>query len=389
MLLNGEFPPDDRVRKEAVSLIDEGFEVHILCFNFGSHNSPESIEGIFVHRIQINKRLWDKLFGAYLMFPLLSFIVKKRLTKLIENYAIKYLHIHDLPLSGLGVKMKKKYGLKLICDQHEYFSNWIVNTASYNKFPGIIIKHFSNWKSYEKRNLKKADLVITVEEPLRECYINEYKLDPKKIILVPNTPLRTTFSLINIDKKISGKFRDHFVLLYIGGIDILRGIDTILESVNLLKEKIPNILFLIAGKVQKGYNLKEKIKELGIEKQVRFMGWVDIEKIPSYINASDICLFTPLTHWDEINKTIATKIYQYLSIGKPVIVSSAKYMKDFIENNQLGFAINDSADLSAKITKLHDDKELYNTYSKNASKIIKNYYWDETIKTLIYTYKSF
>ena len=32
MLLDSEFPPDIRVENEAVSLIEAGFEVHVLCF---------------------------------------------------------------------------------------------------------------------------------------------------------------------------------------------------------------------------------------------------------------------------------------------------------------------------------------------------------------------
>ena len=41
----------------------------------------------------------------------------------------------------------------------------------------------------------------------------------------------------------------------------------------------------------------------------------------------------------EINNTIATKIYQYAAMGKPVIVSEARLMKEFVEANKLGFSV--------------------------------------------------
>ena len=388
MLLNGSFPPDDRVKKEALSLIKEGFEVHLLCLNYGTQSAFEIIEKIQVHRIKINKTLWNKLFAVYLIFPLLYFIIKKPLEKLIKEHQFTHLHIHDLPLTNLGVKMKQKYGLKLIADQHEYFSNWIVNTASYNSFLGRIIKTFSHWKKYEQRVLKKADLVITIEEPLRECYIKEANLDPGKVILVPNTPLKQIFSIDNINPEIINRYQDKFVLLYIGALDKLRGLDTILDAVNLLKNHIPNLLFLVAGNEIKGYNLTQRIKDLNIKKQVDFIGWVDIKAVPSYIKASNICLFTPLTHWEEINKTIATKIYQYLAMGKPVIVSQAKLMQEFIEKNEVGFAIENPKDLSEKIRKLHTNKNMYNKISKRATEIMEGFYWEETIKPFIHQYKT-
>lgn len=82
---------------------------------------------------------------------------------------IDVIHIHDLPLTNIGVKMKRKYEIKLVCDQHEYYSNLIVQTT----------------------HLNKADLVITVEEPLQKEYINKVRVKKEHIITLPNTPERS------------------------------------------------------------------------------------------------------------------------------------------------------------------------------------------------------
>jgi len=41
MVLEGEFPPDNRVEKEAVSLIEAGHEVHIACYSKKNDLPPE------------------------------------------------------------------------------------------------------------------------------------------------------------------------------------------------------------------------------------------------------------------------------------------------------------------------------------------------------------
>ena len=69
MVLNGPFPVDDRVEKEATSLINIGYEVHLLCINFTDQKNEETYKGIIIHRISINKRIWNKLIGLYLIFP--------------------------------------------------------------------------------------------------------------------------------------------------------------------------------------------------------------------------------------------------------------------------------------------------------------------------------
>jgi hypothetical protein len=42
MILDGEFPTDDRVEKEALSLLSEGNKVYLLCLNWGKFAKSEN-----------------------------------------------------------------------------------------------------------------------------------------------------------------------------------------------------------------------------------------------------------------------------------------------------------------------------------------------------------
>lgn len=388
MILNGKFPPDSRVEKEAFTLSEAGYEVTILCFT-SDKNVPktEFYEGIKIVRFRINEGLRDKLHALYLVVPFYRWLWKHHISRLLKRESFQFIHIHDLPLTDIGEKMKKAYGLNLVCDQHEYYSNWIVHNAHLNTFIGRIVKKLSNWKKYEKKYLKRADLVVTVEEPLRQEYIQYVGINPDKIINIPNTPLKK-FVESPINEKITQKYRDKFVLFYMGGVSELRGITTAIKALPFIKDVIPEIKLVLAGKIWKYSNPVKTAEEIGVSEFVDFLGWVDYYDLPSYIKASDVCFHIPLVLREETNKTIATKIYQYLAIGKPIICSEAETMKNFVMNHQVGLVIkqNDAVDFAEKTIQLYEDKSLRKKFEENCQKISSHYFWENTSKELVEKY---
>ena len=166
MVLSSTFPTDSRVEKEAISLSENGHNVHIVSYSDGNSKKIENTQFGIVHRIEASNLLKNKLSALALILPFYFIFWKKHIKKLFNIYTYDAIHIHDLPLSKVGYYFKKKYGCKLICDQHEFYSNWIKETAHMNTLFGKLISRLSNWEDYEKKYLKLADLIITVAKPL-------------------------------------------------------------------------------------------------------------------------------------------------------------------------------------------------------------------------------
>lgn len=390
MILDGEFPPDDRVEKEALSLIKKGNKLFLLCLNYGEFTKSEIYKDIDISRININRSLRNKLQATYLILPFYRMIWEKFIKRNIRKNSIDIVHIHDLPLSDIAFKLRKKYPIKIVCDQHEFYSNWIVNTAHYNTIQGKIVRSLSNWLRYEKRYLSQADLVITVEEPLKDIYVSERGLEKSKIVALPNTPSSSVFNPSNTDEKILNKYKDNFVLFYAGRIDILRGINTIIESLPLLKNSIPNLKFVFAGNfTRKYYDPIKHIESLSIKDLTEYLGWVPLSDLPFYVAASNICLHVPPAISTEVNSSIATKIYQYVLMNKPLIVGQAKLMKEFVEKNKIGLVIKDSSpeDLAEKILKLYSSPALVTEFTDNTKKISAKYSWESTSLPFIELYQ--
>lgn len=387
MVLAGEFPPDERVEKEIESLLKARFTVAIAAYTMQNRPVIEYYNNYIIYRKNISRLLY-KSSAAALILPFYFNFWYRFLDSILKKDQFHFIHIHDLPLSKTGYQLARKHNLKLICDQHEYYSNWIVRTRHYNTEIGKIIRTFSNWSKYERKYLQKADLVITVADSLKEIYINQVKISPEKVITLPNTPRMSDFNLANVDEDIVRKYKNKFVLFYGGSLDELRGIDFILQGVSRLKQEIHNLLFLVAGKENRTFSLQSLVKHYQVEKEVEYVGWVPLSMLSSYVAASNVCLFVPRADNMEINNTIATKIYQYAAMGKPVIVSEARLMKEFVKANRLGFSVHfgNVEELCQSILNLRSSPEITEHIKSKAVTIVQQYSWEKTSIELLNYY---
>lgn len=388
MILESEFSFDERVEKEIRVLQNSGFSVAVAAYSFGTFPEVEERNGYLIYRKKISIGKY-KSSAASLILPFYFTFWYKFLSKLIDDYGFDVIHVHDLPLSKVAWKLSKKYGLKLVCDQHEFYSNWIIRTRHYNTMPGKIIKMLSQWQKYEKKFLRKADLVVTVSDSLKDIYINKIGVASEKVITLPNTPSSGSFTPGLVEDEILDRYKNRFVLFYAGGLDHLRGIDFIMETVACLKKDIPEILFLIAGKENKAFQISPRIRKWNIDANSEFLGWISLKQLSSYIAASNVCLFVPPTDNLEINNTVATKIYQYAFMGKPIIVSQANMMKEFVENNGIGYAVRfgDVEDFSTKVKEIYHHPDVADAVKSKAAEIAAKYNWENTSEEFIAYYR--
>ncbi len=89
------------------------------------------------------------------------------------------------------------------------------------------------------------------------------------------------------------------------------------------------------------------------------ISWQSFDKVLSYIQVNDVCL-VPHHGNAHTDSTIPHKLFQYMLIGKPVIVNGCHPLKRIVEEIQAGFVFRsrsaqDSAD---KIIALYRDGAL-------------------------------
>lgn len=386
MLLERQFPGDERVEKEALSLRADGHRVDILSFNFDNKPAAETYKGIRVYRFPLKFRAFQKLSPLHRIFPLYGMIWKRELKKILKNEVPDAIHVHDLPLANIGRFAQKKYGCKLILDQHELWSETVKHYRHYNTFSGRIVRLLSFWKQYEKKYFQYADAVITVEEPIREWYVRNTGCKAEKIYVVPNTPSAEKINKLSLVRKSEDT---KFILYYAGTIDVNRYLSTVIKALPRLRREIPEIVFRVSGRYARGYDPRTLAKALGVDANVEYLGNLGFEDMSRAMYQSDICICLLPVNSEELNRTIPTKVYQYMQLGKPMIVSRTRYMKEFVEKNGIGFSVDetDPEAFAGLVIKLYQNPQLPETCKLHEEKIRDKFVWEKTAAALVSLYR--
>jgi glycosyltransferase involved in cell wall biosynthesis len=132
------------------------------------------------------------------------------------------------------------------------------------------------------------------------------------------------------------------------------------------------------------------VHNLELEAFVDFEGWQEPKLFQSYITASAICV-SPLHRNLHHDTTYANKIFQYMSLRKPVLVSDAIAQKVLVEKVNAGLVHleKDVEDFSNKVLKLYHNENLREELGSNGENFIKNEFsWEQTSKTLINLYNN-
>lgn len=389
MILDAAFPPDPRVENEAVSLVKAGHQVFLFCLKYADEKSSEIINGIHVKRYNSSK-LEYKLSALAYTVPFYSWLMEKKINQFIAETNIEALHIHDIRIAEAVYNANKKHNLPVVLDLHDNMPEVMKLYPHLQKFPGKYIISPKKWKEKEEQFILKATKVISVSPEFIEALQKRLPSEKDKFVLVPNTIRKSFFEDYTIDKSITEKYENKFVILYLGDTHIRRGLQTAISSVKELKDKIPNLKLVIVGKNTTDTILKAQVKDLEIQDFVDFEGWQNVSLFQSYILSSAICI-SPLHRNLQHDVAYANKIFQYMSLGKPLLVSDAIAQKRLIEKVNSGFVHKekDVEDFTKKVLELFANKSLRNDLGKNGKQFIENEFsWEQTSKKLIHLYET-
>ena len=389
MILDAPFPPDPRVENEAVSLVENGHEVFLFCLKYADEKASDTINGIQVRRYSSNTFEY-KLSALAYTIPLYSVIMQKKIAKFIRETNIEALHIHDMRIAGAVYKVNVNFNLPIVLDLHDNMPEVMKLYPHLQKFPGKYLISPKKWKQKEEEFIKKANKVIAVSPEFIETLAVRLPLEKDKLVLVPNTIRKTFFEDYKVNETIIKKYQSNFVILYLGDTHLRRGIQTAIASLAKLKDTIPEIKLVIVGKNTTDIILRKQVKDLRLEQFVDFEGWQNVSLFQSYILASEICI-SPLHRNLQHDVAYANKIFQYMSLAKPLLVSDAIAQRKLVEKVACGLVHKerDFEDFSNKVVTLYKNKPLRIALGESGKKFVQNEFsWEETSKKLINLYNN-
>ena len=263
----------------------------------------------------------------------------------------------------------------------------ITDTSTILNIHGIIQLEYSLY-GFEKGSLnnlllrivrccKIVDKIVTYSEFMRRRIITWYRVNPDKIVIIPNG--------VNISRFAESKSKLFLegdpAILYLGHLS--KSVDLLINAVSAIRSELPELKLHIVGNGDIAA-LKLFAKKKRVENRVVFHGPIASEETPIYYKAADFFVF-PSAH-----TPAGITILEAMASGTAVIASNKGGTQEIITSGENGilFDPNNVASLPKAILAMHHNLKLRRRISQNALKTVKAYGWENIAEKYIYLYKS-
>lgn len=244
----------------------------------------------------------------------------------------------------------------------------------------------------------QADALIAATPAEKAQLMWLYGADPERITIIPPGVDVTHFHpLPRVEARARiGVLPDDAMLLFVGRIDPLKGVDTLLQAVARIVAQSPDglprlCLVIIGGNLGPGgateneemARLLALRQELGIGDVVTFLGAKDQDTLPNYYAAADIVIVP--SHYESFGLVAL----EAMACGTPVIASEVGGLAYLVKNGQTGFHVpyRDPQALADKIMLLLSDPELRRRLGGQAVAYAQSYAWPYIADQIIDVYR--
>jgi glycosyltransferase involved in cell wall biosynthesis len=370
MLVQNEFPFDTRVRNESALLAGEGYDVTVICLKRKSEKFAETVNRIRVYRLprieffqkapigreNFLKRHLTKFkaflgyIAEYAYFTLGCLILSLYVAM---RHGFDVIHAHNPPDTLFLVALPfKLLGKKFVFDHHDLAPELY---QSRYRTRGNIVLWGLLWA--EKCSLKLADVTIATNDSYKEVQIQRGGRRPEKCFVVRNGPGADRMQVVTPSPRLRQMGKP--ILCYIGCLNPQDGLDYLLRALYQLtfELKRDDYYCVIMGSGDSLEDLRKMNRELGLEKQVEFTGYVSDADLRANLSAADICLDPdPSSPLNDVSTWI--KIMEYMAYGKPIVSFDLKETRYSAQDAAIYVEPNDERSFAVAIARLMDDPAL-------------------------------
>ncbi len=347
--VTNDLTTDQRVAKVCLTLYKNGFDV--LLIGRKLKNSLPIKRKYQVKRIKL---LFNKGFLFYAEYNL-------RLFLLLLFQKKDFLLSNDTDTLLANFFVSKIQNKRIIFDSHELFSEVpeLVNKPLVKKI----------WVLIENWIIPKLQNNYTVCKSIADYYKTEYNSNFK---VIRNLPIEKERNSTHFPFEIDNKK----VILYQGAINIGRGLELMINTIQLL----PNYIFVIVGSGDILNQLKQSVIKQKLTNQVKFLGKLTPEKLHKITPLADIGISLEEDLGLNYRYALPNKIFDYIQSEVPILVSNLPEMKQVVLDYNVGEVVENRSpkDLANKIESM-----LKKEYSQNLSIAKKELIWGNEERVLL------
>lgn len=294
----------------------------------------------------------------------------KNFKKQIKDFNPSIIHAHSVnDMLSRAIKLGKELHVPVVATIHTKFKDcWLKDSKSHL----ITACMLSNMKKL----LKKVDMITTVSYFMKEV-LKSYGIT-KNIEVVRNGCAKEKCQNLEILKQqFKQKFKiadDTLVFLSVGRVERVKNLEFTLNMLSKFKDYNSNFVYYVAGMGNAIDYYKKLTKQLSLENNVKFLGFVMDDELELILARSDLLLFTNTFDTDGL-VVAESACYQ-----TPSVVLANSGSAERVLDGKTGFVVENNQDsYLAKMISITSNKNLLKTVSQNAFNTIPNT-WQEVSK---------
>ncbi|OGF22465.1 hypothetical protein A2Y83_00085 [Candidatus Falkowbacteria bacterium RBG_13_39_14] len=220
-----------------------------------------------------------------------------------------------------------------------------------------------------RKNLERAEKIITVSEYSKKNICEKCFLEPEKVIVAPLGCARA--------KNAAQSKREKFIF-YAGRVEKKKSVDILIRAFCLFMKKHPDWRLILAGGAGYGYSeILEEIKKCSLDGKIILPGYVsDNEKINFFAGAS---IFAHPSG----NEGSCMPLFEAWDARVPAIIADIPVMREIGKDAVLYFAPGDEKDLAEKMGFLAENMDMRKTLAEKGEERLKNMSWEKTAELIL------
>ncbi len=291
-----------------------GHEVDLVTYHLGS--SPD-IPNVNIHRTLPVPFINQIKIGPSWVKPILDLLVFLKALFMLFRRRYDVIHTHE-EAAFFAYFLSPLFQVPHLYDMHSSLPRQLESFGVGNFWPLKQIFTF-----LESAVIRSSEAIITIDNELagivKEINPNAKHINIENTAVSFNTGFGVENSLpsaaeIRQELKLDGRM----AVVYTGTFERYQGLDLVVKSVEQVKDKHPNVMYvMVGGKPHQVDELKDIVAEKKLEQWIHFTGIVSPEEALVYLDAADILLSS------RINGTsVPLKVYSYMHAAKPIIATN-------------------------------------------------------------------
>jgi D-inositol-3-phosphate glycosyltransferase len=193
----------------------------------------------------------------------------------------------------------------------------------------------------ERETVQDCQRIIVATEQEKDDLVHYYNANPDKVGVVPCGVNMELFNPVNkAEARQKLGLTEEKIILFVGRIDPLKGIDNLIKTLPLLKNQTSLKLVVVGGDENSRAELeglKKLSDELNISGLIDFRGLVKQENLPCYYSAADVCVVP------SYYESFGLVPLEALACGTPVVATDVGDLKHIIKPGETGFIVTDNS----------------------------------------------